>query len=68
MAKVRFGIQLEEEMKIYCMEKSQELGISMSGFLNVVLAQYKQGQESIQAMVNMKLVMKKLDEISKKSK
>lgn len=66
MAKVRFGIQLEEEMKVYCLEKSEELGISMSGFLNVVLAQYKQAQESIKAMGNMKLVMEKLEEISKK--
>jgi hypothetical protein len=66
MAKQRLNIQLEEAMKDYCMQKADELGISMNGFINVALAQYKQQDEGMKAMTGIDQLVKKIDEISKK--
>jgi antitoxin component of RelBE/YafQ-DinJ toxin-antitoxin module len=47
MAKVRLNIQLDEQMKAFCQAKAEELGISMNGFINVALAQYKMQNDSL---------------------
>jgi len=66
MAKLRLNIQMEENMKNWCQLKSEEFGISMSGFINVVLAQYKQQQESLVAIGKMEDLVKVLEDLKGK--
>lgn len=61
MSKLRLNIQLEEDLKKYCQEKAQELGISMNGFINVVLVQYRQQQDSIKSMGNIQELVNQLE-------
>lgn len=63
MAKVKFNISLEDSTKDYCQEQANKLGVSMSGFINVVIAQYRQAQESLTAMNNVEIFKKLADEI-----
>ncbi len=69
MSKLRLNVQLDESFKQYCAEQAELLGISMSGFISVALAQYRQQQEAMKAMSDMtnytKLVEEKFDEIKK---
>ena len=61
MAKIRLNIQMEETMKEYCKAKSEELGISISGFINVAVAQYKQQEESLKSINKTYEAMKELE-------
>lgn len=65
MAKLRLNIQLEEGMKQYCQEKSEEFGISMSGFISVVLAQYRQQQDGIKAMSDIQKLVEIVGNVDK---
>lgn len=43
--KKRVVVQIEEETDKYCQQQAEMLGISRSGFINVVIAQYRQQSE-----------------------
>lgn len=66
MAKVKMNIQFEEDMKEYIEEQSERLGVSQSGFINLCIAQYKEQHDTIIAMNNIKLIVDKLDVVSRR--
>ncbi len=63
MAKLRFNIQIDESTKDYLQEQADRLGVSISGFVNVIIAQHRQQQESLKVMGNMDLFTKMLEEM-----
>ena len=69
MPKLRLNVQLDESLKQYCLEQSEMLGISMSGFISVVLSQYRQSQEAIKTMSDIgqvsTLINEKFEEVKK---
>lgn len=65
MPKVKLVIQVDEALKQYCQSQADAFGISLSGFVNLALAQYKNQQESLKAFENVQGLIGKLDELKK---
>lgn len=63
MSKLRFNVQLDESTKEYLQEQADRLGVSMSGFINVIIAQYRQQQESVKILGNVDLFTKMAEEL-----
>lgn len=63
MVKLRVNLQLEESLKQYCVEQAELYGISMGGFISMVVAQHRQQQESVKAMGNMGTLAKMFEEL-----
>lgn len=55
--KKRVVVQMEEETERYCQEESEKLGISKSGFINVVVAQYRQQNDMFNQLPSMTKLM-----------
>jgi acetolactate synthase regulatory subunit len=58
--KKRVVVQMEEETDKYCQQQAEMLGISKSGFINVVVAQYRQQNTVLDQLPNM---LKKLQDV-----
>jgi len=58
---------IEETMKEYVEEQAERLGVSQSGFINMCIANYKEQKEAIQGMNNMKQLIYKIEELSRKA-
>ena len=43
--KKRLNLQMNEELKEWCEDKAEELGLSMNGFINMVLSNLKKTDE-----------------------
>ena len=66
MAKLRVNFQVEESMKKYLDEKSEEWGLSISGLMNVCLYNFKQQQESLLAMQMLPAFMDQIKALQEK--
>jgi hypothetical protein len=66
MAKLKTNIQFEENLKAWIIEQSELMGVSMSGFVNMAVSQYKQQQEALTTMQDMGAVIQKLTELENK--
>jgi hypothetical protein len=65
MPKVKLIIQVDEALKQYCQGQADAFGISLNGFVNLALSQYKSQQESLKAFENMHGLIEKLEDIKK---
>jgi hypothetical protein len=63
MSKEKFNISMEPETKEWCKQQAEYLGISLSGMINVAVAQYRQQQESVKTANNMPDLVKTLLEL-----
>lgn len=45
--KIKFSMQMNEELKSYCEGEAKRIGISLSGFLNITAASWQQQQDAI---------------------
>lgn len=63
MAKSRMNIQLEDSTKKYCVEQSEVLGISINGFINVCIAQYRQQQEALKMASDFKPLIDQIEQL-----
>lgn len=63
MVKKKITVTVSEELYNWCSELSESMGISVPALFVVSMSQYKQQQESIKAMGNMDILLKKLEEI-----
>lgn len=63
--KKRVIVQMEEETDKYCQEQAEMLGISKSGFINVVVAQYRQQSDIMNQFPFMVKQMQQLQEMKK---
>lgn len=68
MAKVKFPIQVDEEVKDYIEAQAERLGVSQSGFVNLCIAQYREQREAIQGMNQVKDLVYKLERLQREKK
>ena len=64
MAKMRLNIAIEENLKNYIQEKSEELGISMNGFISIAIAQHKQQEDALKSMNDINKIMEQLKQMN----
>jgi hypothetical protein len=58
MAKVRLNIQFEEETMNWIRKQSDAYGVSISGFINMSVAQYRQQMESLKTLQDLPTMLK----------
>ena len=66
--KKRIIVQVELETDEYCQKQSKILGISKSGFINVIIAQYRQQNDMLNQLPDMFEQLKRMEAISKLKK
>lgn len=67
MAMVKFNFMMNDEVKAWYKKEADNLGLTMSGLMSFVLAQYKKNEESRQVLSELNQANKNMDigEISK---
>lgn len=68
MAKVKFPVQVEEDVKEYIEQQAERLGVSQSGFVNLCIAHYREQREAIQGMNQVKDLVYKLEKLQRAEK
>ena len=63
--KARCNIYLDEEIKEWCQQQAEVMGMSLSAFITMCVYQYKQSQEGLKAMQNMTFFAEQLQQIKK---
>jgi len=66
--KKRLIAQVELETDEYCQKQADKLGISKSGFVNVVISQYRQQNEMLDQLPGMFEQLKKFEAMGKLKK
>lgn len=61
MAMVKCNFMLSDEVKTWYKEEAEKVGLSMSGLMSFVLAQYKKNEESRQVLAELNKANKDLD-------
>lgn len=65
--KLRVNVYVTEEMKSYLQEQSEALGVSISGFINVCVNNYRQQSEAVLTMSAMQKMIEELKSIKDKN-
>lgn len=63
--KKRLNIQIEVEVDDYIQSQADMLGISKNGFINVVIAQYRQQNEVVNQIPTMMEMFQKMQSMAK---
>jgi hypothetical protein len=58
MSKVRLNIQFEEDTMDWLRKQSDAYGVSISGFINIAVAQYRQQMESLKTLQDLPTMLK----------
>lgn len=67
--KIRVNFNMDSELKEWAEEQADAYGITLTGMLNIAVAQYKQQCEGLKAMSNVEQFVEKLrQELAKKDK
>lgn len=61
MSKIRFQVQMDATTKEWCQQQADFLGVSLSGFINVAVAQYRQQQEGLTMFRDMPNILKMME-------